>query len=233
MKYIIIPARGGSKGIPNKNLKKVSGISLVGWSVIHGKYISEKNDIVIVSSDSEEILQEAKKFGAQPMKRPKNLSGDKIFTEPVMDYVLSKFLLKDEDLIILLQPTSPLRYKKTLTKIIDAILKKDFDSSITLRNTHFFYWEKIDDRYIPLYSERPRRQDMKGQLSETGSVYVTKYKEYKKTGLRLSGKTEGVVVSDEEAVDIDNIVDLETVRSLSPLFIDDWKKEINKLGIDS
>ena len=60
MKYIIIPAEGGSKGVPNKNLKTISKISLVGWSAIHGNFIANKDDLVIVSSDSKEILDEAR-----------------------------------------------------------------------------------------------------------------------------------------------------------------------------
>ncbi len=61
MKYIIIPARGGSKGIPNKNLKKIGGISLVSWSILHAQYIAIEGDKILVSSDSEKILNEAKK----------------------------------------------------------------------------------------------------------------------------------------------------------------------------
>ena len=69
MKYIIIPARGGSKGIPNKNLKKIGGISLVSWSIIHAKFIANDEDRIIVSSDSEKILNKQSK-GVTPLKDP-------------------------------------------------------------------------------------------------------------------------------------------------------------------
>ncbi len=231
MKYIIIPARGGSKGIPNKNLKKVSGISLVGWSVIHGKYISDKRDQVIVSSDSSEILDEASKFGAQTLTRPEELSGDSVFTEPVMDHALSKYTLNSDDIIVLLQPTSPLRYKSTLNRCIQSIKNKGFDSSLTVKKIHLFRWKKVQNSFVPLYTDRPRRQDMEDEFCETGSIYVTTYDQYKSTGLRLSGKTEGVVTEDEESIDVDTSIDLDIVRLLSHTFIEEWRSEIRDLGI--
>ncbi len=231
MKYIIIPARGGSKGIPNKNLKRVSGISLVGWSVIHGKYISGKGDQVIVSSDSSEILDEASKFGAQTLIRPEELSGDAVFTEPVMDHALSKYALNNDDIIVLLQPTSPLRYKSTLNRCIQSIKNNGFDSSLTVKKIHLFRWKKVHNSFIPLYTDRPRRQDMEDEFCETGSIYVTTYAQYKSTGLRLSGKTEGVVTEDEESIDVDTSIDLDVVRLLSHTFLEEWRSEIRDLGI--
>ena len=88
MKYIIIPARGGSKGIPKKNLQKVGNISLVAWSIIHAKHIALDDDEIIVSSDSEEILNEARKYNVTGLLRPEYLSKDETFTEPVMNHVL-------------------------------------------------------------------------------------------------------------------------------------------------
>ena len=80
----IIPARSGSKGIKNKNIKLLNGVEMFAWSIIHAKYLSSKNDLIIVSSDSEKYLKIAEKWGAV-YKRPKSLSGDKVFTEPVME----------------------------------------------------------------------------------------------------------------------------------------------------
>ena len=70
----IIPARSGSKGIPDKNLKLINGIYMFVWSIIHAKYISEKDDVVLVSSDSNKYLNIAKRWGAVPIKRPKNIN---------------------------------------------------------------------------------------------------------------------------------------------------------------
>ena len=105
------------EGIPNKNLKKIGGISLVSWSIIHAKFIANDEDRIIVSSDSEKF-QCCKVKGVTPLKRPKYLSGDKVFTELVMDHVLNKFKPDIKDLVVLLQPTSPLRRKQSLTDVI-------------------------------------------------------------------------------------------------------------------
>ena len=226
MKYIIIPARGGSKGIKNKNLRKIQGMNLVEWSIIHAKFISKKEDKIIISSDSEKILNIAKKMHVIAHKRPDELSGDRVFTEPVMVDAISKYNCKENDLIILLQPTSPLRRKSTILNCLKAVEEEKYDSSLTLRNTHLFFWSKDSEVFSPQYSERPRRQDMTGQFSETGSVYVTKYKDFKKSGLRLSGKTKGIVSEYSESFDIDTIEDLRISRLLSKDYVDEWKEFI-------
>ena len=116
----IIPARSGSKGIKNKNTKLISGIEMFVWSIIHAKFLSNKNDLIIVTSDSKNYLQIAEKWGATPFLRSPELSGDKVFTEPVMLDVLKEIEAPANDKVILLQPTSPLRSKKTLNIIKGA-----------------------------------------------------------------------------------------------------------------
>ena len=113
----IIPARSGSKGIKNKNLKLINGIPLFVWSVIHAKYIAKKDDLILFSSDSEKYLNIAKSWGAIPIKRPLKLASDKAFTEPVMTHALSNITVHPEDNIVLLQPTSPLRSKNLMKEL--------------------------------------------------------------------------------------------------------------------
>lgn len=228
MKYIIIPARGGSKGIPKKNLKKVGGVSLVEWSIIHAKYISNKNDCIIVTSDSKDILQIAREMGVIDLHRPDSLSSDEVFTEPVMEHALEKYSPKNDDLIVLLQPTSPLRKKETLKQSIELVENGTADSSVTLKNNHLFFWEQDGVFIKPKYSDRPRRQDMNPQLSETGSIYVTKYGHFKKTGIRLSGKTKPIICEDSESVDVDNLFDLNFVNFLVEDYLMEWKRELSE-----
>ncbi len=226
MKYIIIPARGGSKGIPKKNLQKVGNISLVAWSIIHAKHIALDDDEIIVSSDSEEILNEARKYNVTGLLRPEYLSKDETFTEPVMNHVLENYKPNNEDLVVLLQPTSPLRRKKTLEKAIKLVETGSADSSITLKDNHLFFWEQDGPFVRPKYTDRPRRQDMEPQLSETGSIYVTKYKSFLETGIRLSGKTKSVVCEDSESVDVDSLFDLKFVNFLVDEYLSEWSKEL-------
>ena len=226
MKYIIIPARGGSKGIPKKNLQKVGNISLVAWSIIHATHIALDDDEIIVSSDSEEILNEARKYNVTGLLRPEYLSKDETFTEPVMNHVLENYKPNNEDLVVLLQPTSPLRRKKTLEKAIKLVETGSADSSITLKDNHLFFWEQDGPFVRPKYTDRPRRQDMEPQLSETGSIYVTKYKSFLETGIRLSGKTKSVVCEDSESVDVDSLFDLKFVNFLVDEYLSEWSKEL-------
>ena len=186
----IIPARSGSKGLPNKNILNLLGIPMFAWSIIHAKYYSNKDDLIIVSSDSEEYLEIAERFNAVPFLRSKNLSKDTTKTEPVMDEILNSYSIDDDDIVVLLQPTSPIRRKKTLSKLSKIILSDNFESALTVSNYHGFLWENINDNTIsPKYKERPRRQDMSPTYQETGSIYSTTYKKFAQNNNRVSGKT--------------------------------------------
>ena len=108
-KITIIPARSGSKGLKNKNILELNEIPMFAWSVIHAKYYSSSEDLIVVSSDSKKYLEIANKYGATTHLRSDKLSKDETFTEPVMEEVLKEYNLDDDDLVILLQPTSPIR----------------------------------------------------------------------------------------------------------------------------
>ena len=223
----IIPARSGSKGIPNKNLQLINGIPMFVWSIIHAKYISEKNDLVLVSSDSEKYLKIAKRWGAVPIKRPKKLASDKAFTEPVMTHAISKIDMELEDNIILLQPTSPLRSKKLMEQ-----LKKELqqtDSAISLTESYEFNWIQTNTGNVkPLYSNRPRRQDMQPQLSENGSIYFTKFKYYKKYENRVYKQAKPLLVNFFESIEIDTFDELNLIQKISREFNSEWLKNIIK-----
>ena len=143
-----------------------------------------------------------------------------------MNHVLENYKPNNEDLVVLLQPTSPLRRKKTLEKAIKLVETGSADSSITLKDNHLFFWEQDGPFVRPKYTDRPRRQDMEPQLSETGSIYVTKYKSFLETGIRLSGKTKSVVCEDSESVDVDSLFDLKFVNFLVDEYLSEWSKEL-------
>ena len=142
----IIPARSGSKGIKNKNLKLINGIPLFVWSIIHAKYIAKKDDLILFSSDSEKYLNIAKSWGAIPIKRPLKLASDKAFTEPVMTHALSNITVHPEDNIVLLQPTSPLR-SKNLMKELNKKLETS-QSAVSLTESYEFNWINLDNDYV-------------------------------------------------------------------------------------
>lgn len=221
----IIPARSGSKGIKNKNTQLISGIEMFVWSIIHAKYLSKKNDLIIVTSDSKKYLQIAEKWGSSSLLRSPELSGDKVFTEPVMADVLKKINAQANDKVILLQPTSPLRSKKTLN-IVKGHLNNNVNSLLTVKHTYQFEWEKKQSFGIPLYSKRPRRQDMRGSYIENGSIYINSVGNFLKNNNRVD-KRAILVSSDEiESIEVDNYEELEIIKSISGTYNKQWKKEV-------
>ncbi len=168
----IIPARSGSKSIPNKNLKDFCGKPLIAWSILSAK---ESNlDRVIVSADSEEIIDVAKKYGAEtPFIRPNELAQDSVGMEPVLRHAY-EWLKKNEgyepDAIMLLQSTSPLRQSFHINEMIGLFEKSGADSVVAVNETpanHTPYWTLTKDNSgkVTLFDGSPlkdmlvRRQD--------------------------------------------------------------------------
>jgi CMP-N,N'-diacetyllegionaminic acid synthase len=209
----IIPARGGSKGIPLKNLKPLNGKPLIDYSInssIKSKFITR----TIVSSDHPKILNRAQKLGAEIIKRPKNLATDSSQLEPVIEHCLNYFKLKENyvpDIIILLQNTSPLRTKKHIDDALSTFLDSKFDSMMSCYNSHYFLWTLKKNILIPKNHDpknRPNRQQMNDQFIENGAIYITKYNAFKKSHCRISGKIGLFEMPKELSIDIDNKLDL-------------------------
>ena len=116
------------------------------WSIIT-KYMANENDIICVSSDSKQYLSTAKRWGADVHLRPANLAQDNTDVEPVLIDVCNNFEIEDNDNIILLQPTSPLRSKKTLNKY-KKLIEKNRNSILSLSETYGFEWEKNINSFL-------------------------------------------------------------------------------------
>lgn len=215
MKYIaFIPARGGSKGIPGKNIKSMQGKPLLAWSIEHALTCPEIND-VFVSTDSEEIKKVALEYGAKvPFLRPDELSGDTATTESAVLHFMEWLQLNnmDEyDCIILMQGTSPIRKIDSLSRAIKQFEDDKLDSLVTVCKTHKFFWK---DPCSPQASydihQRPRRQDIKPEddtYFENGSFYITHKKIYEQQKNRLGGKIGMFEMSADESHEIDDPVD--------------------------
>jgi CMP-N,N'-diacetyllegionaminic acid synthase len=215
----IIPARGGSKGIPLKNLKLLNGKPLIDYS-INGSLKSKFITRTIVSSDHPKILNRAEKLGAEIIKRPKNLATDSSQLEPVIEHCLNHFKLKENyvpDIIILLQNTSPLRTKKHIDDALSTFLDSKFDSLMSCYNSHYFLWNLKKNILIPKNhnpKNRTNRQQMNNQFIENGAIYITKYNAFKKSHCRISGKIGLFKMSEKVSIDIDTKEDLDQVRKL-------------------
>ncbi len=224
MKYkriiAFIPARGGSKGLPGKNILPVAGKPLVAHSIEYAR-ASSRISHVYVSTDDADIAARSRAAGAEIIERPAELAGDTATTESAVAHGLEWMKTKgmEPDVVVLLQATSPFRPPNTLTPILDHFERGGFDSLLTLSPTHRFFWRVEGDTARAEYDflNRPRRQDMKPEemrYVENGSLYVFTREHFLRAGNRLGGKIGYYVFPERYAPEIDNAYDLQYIEQL-------------------
>jgi CMP-N,N'-diacetyllegionaminic acid synthase len=210
----IIPARGGSKGVPGKNIKFLGGKPLIAYTIEAAKRCS-LIDRVIVSTDDNEIAEVAKRYGAEvPFKRPKELAGDMVPTEPVLTHAV-EWLEKNEsyktDIVVFLQSTDIPRTKGLIEKVIKRLLDDDsLDSVFVGTETRKNYWREKDGNWQRLASDIPPYgpRQLKPSLyrEDTGLACATRVK-FIKQGRRVGDKIDIIVNSSEFSIDINEPID--------------------------
>ena len=181
MEVAIIPARGGSKGLPRKNLRLLRDKPLIVYTI---ESSLKSRCRTIVSTEDEEIAQVSRYYGAEVIDRPSELAENGATSESVLLHAMD-FIGWDASLIVMLQPTSPLRKLNDIDNAID----QTEDSLFSCCRSHNLYWTMVDGVPFPNYNflERPRRQDFRTKYIENGSIYVMK-PEILQKGNRLGGK---------------------------------------------
>lgn len=212
---VVIPARGGSKGIPRKNIRLLGGKPLIAHTIEMAK-ASDYVDDVVVTTDDNEIKFIAEKFEAETVKRDGKLAEDSIPLDPVIyDATIQKEKSSDEqyDVVITVQPTSPLLKTKTLDLAIETLLepnndKEYYDTIISVVDDRHLSWgyDEENKKYFPLYKERVNRQYLPKAYKETGSIFATK-REFVKENSRLGDNIGLIEISKQESIDIDNYED--------------------------
>mgnify|MGYP001600000951 FL=1 len=211
----IIPARGGSKGIKDKNLQPVSGVPLVARA-IRAALGTVTIDTVYVSTDTERIASVAETNGAEVIKRPAELSGDEASSESALIHALET--IPDADVVVFIQATSPFIDPLDLDKAVRMVRDGQFDAVFSGLEDHGFRWEEHHGAFDPLghqASSRPRRQDLPHRVVETGAFYVFRAKGLKDSGSRFHGRIGCVEVARRESLEIDSLEDLRLARELA------------------
>lgn len=194
MNIAIIPARGGSEGVPGKNIIDVAGKPLIAWSIEQAKAARLVDD-VFVSTDDEKIAEVSRQYGAKVVNRPAELASNTARSEDALIHaigVIEKEHKVEIRRVIFLQATSPIRQNDDIDNAINIFTDQKADSlfSCTKIKDHFV-WEEIDGNYSSVnydFQNRKMRQDIKPQYLENGSIYVFKPELIKKEHNRLGGQ---------------------------------------------
>ncbi|MEV5323818.1 N-acetylneuraminate synthase family protein [Nonomuraea sp. NPDC052634] len=214
----VVPARGGSAGVPLKNLALVGGVPLV-TRAVRACLRSELIDRVVVSTDHDGIAETARQAGAVVVERPAELSGDTASSESAVLHALDT-LGGDPEVVVLVQCTSAFIDPADLSAAVRKVLDGEADSVVSGLPTHEFLWTATGAGVNHDPAFRPRRQDREPQFRENGAFYVMRTSGLRAHGHRFFGRIAVQPVPSRHAIEIDEPEDLELVRALAP-FIDE------------
>lgn len=221
---VVVPARGGSQGVPLKNLRRVGGVPLVGRAAA-AALAAPAVDAVVVSTDHAGIAAAARDAGAEVVDRPVEISGPTATSESAVLHALDAWEARQPggrraDVVVLVQPTSPFLRPEDLDAAVRSVEAGEADSVFSAVETHAFLWRETDaadgatgvnhDRAV-----RPRRQDLEPQLRETGAFYVMRADALRRTGHRFTGRVAVQRVPEAHSLEIDTEAELELAVALA------------------
>lgn len=213
----IIPARGGSKGVPRKNIRPLSGKPLIAYT-IEAAAGAQLLDRTVLSTEDTKIAAIAKKHGAEvPFMRPPELAKDESFAEPVMEHALG-WLEEHEgyvpDYLLLLQPTSPLRTSQDIDNCINLALEKDAVGVVSICPVkhHPYLIKRLDEEghiesFSPLDQMWRRRQDFPPAYGLTGAIYLVRREILLEQHALFHERTYAYIMPPERSLDIDTLWD--------------------------
>ena len=220
----IIPARGGSKGIANKNIYPIQGRPLIGWSITQALN-SNSIDTVYVTSDSPKILEISEFFGAIPILRPPEISDDAATSESAWLHAITELALtqSEPDLVVGIQATSPLRHSTDFDTAIKLYYEDELDTLFSSNLIEDFHvWEGLGTKSLKAnydYHNRQRRQNIEARYLENGSFYLFTPDGIKKHNNRLHGKIGTYIQEKYKSAQIDEPIDIQICSALLGEFI--------------
>ncbi|CAL2068832.1 MULTISPECIES: cytidylyltransferase domain-containing protein [Streptomyces] len=226
----VIPARGGSKGVPAKNLAPVGGVPLVARAVRECRATRLVTDVV-VSTDDQAIAAAAREAGAEVVLRPAAIAGDTATSEAAVLHAMDAHEALHGaavDVVLLVQCTSPFIVREDIDGVAGAVAENGADTAVTVAPFHGFVWRESDGEgegdgeggvgVNHDKSYRPRRQDRPQDFLETGTAYAMDAAGFREHGHRFFGRTELVRTDPARVLEIDDPHDLARARALAPLF---------------
>ena len=213
----VIPARGNSKGVPKKNIRPLAGRPLISYSIEAAKR-SKSVERVIVSTDDEEIAKIAKQDGAEVIMRPAALATDEARTELALIHVVETLKRTEGyavDVVVTLEPTSPLRSLDLIDRCIETLRQTGADSVVTVVETWGVLGTRDPNGWFEYLPDQPRRrQDRTPLYKESGTVYVTKAATLLGQRFICGGKLHAVVIGQDEGTDINTLNDFAIAEAL-------------------
>lgn len=213
--HFLITARGGSKGIPRKNLQTIGGIPLVARSIlaVHSSGLATR---AVVSTDDSEIAEIATSYGAEVLVRPTEISRDESSSELAILHFLTSTRVS-QGTLVLIQPTSPFLLGDDLVRLTDAT--KEFDSCLTVTESHGFLWRLTSAGTLVGqnhdHGTRLRRQDQaNSEYLENGAAYAMNVEMFMEYKHRFFGKIGFIVMPRERSIEIDSLSDLRLAECL-------------------
>ncbi|MDD2238193.1 MAG: acylneuraminate cytidylyltransferase [Kiritimatiellae bacterium] len=214
----IIPARGGSKGIPHKNIHPLAGRPLIAWT-IDAALAAKRVDRVVVSTDDAEIADVARQWGAEVVLRPVEIAGDTASSESALLHVLETLRTDEQyvpDMLVFLQCTSPLTSAEDVDGTVERLLERGGDTALSVTPFHYFLWREEGAGQAEGINHdkalRLMRQEREAQYLETGAVYVMRAPGFLKAKHRFFGKTVMYEMPPERCLEIDEPSDLEVAE---------------------
>lgn len=205
----VIPARAGSKGIPNKNIRIIGGHPLVYYSIKNALF-SELITDVIITTDSDAVRIIGEQMGARVKRRDAALCGDAVTLDSVIADAIPE---GDWDYIVTMQPTSPTLRTETLDAAIRYAVEKDLDTVISVINAPHLSWGEKDGKKVPNYTERLNRQYLPPCYMETGAFVISKASVVTST-TRIGEKVDVYEIAEDESQDVDTYEDLRSVAAI-------------------
>ncbi len=206
---VVIPARGGSKGIPRKNVRLLSGMPLLAYA-IRASLNAPSVTRVVVTTEDEEIAVLARRYGAEVVRRPPCLAGDSVTLDPVVYHAVTETEedgTYHPDLVLTVQPTSPLLRPESLERTIALLRDGEYDTVISVvDDTHLFWTQDAEGQYVPTYEQRLNRQFLPPMFRETGGILASR-RGVVSPECRIGPHVTLLQLDQEEAIDIDNPLD--------------------------